>query len=153
MANTYTQLHIQCVFAPKFRAALITKDWAERLHQYITPIVQNRGHKMLAINTMPDHLHMFFGFRPTDILSDLMKSVKKDTTDWINSQRFTRGKFLWQDGYGAFSYDKQRVPGVINYILNQEEHHNKITWADEYKGLLREFGVDFDERYLFSDPV
>jgi len=115
MANTYTQIHIQCVFCPKYRMALISRDWSERLHQYITGIVQNRGHKLLAINTMPDHLHMFFGFRPTESIADLMQAVKKDSSDWINQEKFTTRKFHWQDGYGAFSYKKKRVPGIINY--------------------------------------
>ena len=108
---------------------------------------------MLAINSMPDHIHMLFGFRTTESMADLMKAVKKDSTDWINSQRFTRGKFLWQDGYGAFSYEKKRVPGIIEYILSQEEHHKKFSWSEEYKNLLKEFEIDYDERYLFHDPL
>lgn len=152
MANTYTQIHLQCVFCPKYRMALISKDWSERLHQYITGIVQNRGHKLLAINTMPDHLHMLFGFRTTESIADLMQAVKKDSSDWINQQKFTARVFHWQDGYGAFSYEKKRVPGLINYILNQEEHHKKISRREEYIELLKEFEVEFDERYIFKDP-
>ncbi len=151
--NTYTQIHIQCVFVPKFRAALIDRRWCEDLHKYITGIVQHYNHKMLAINTMPDHLHMFFGMRPTQSLADLMEEVKGGSSEWINKQRFTPVPFRWQDGYGAFSYEKKRSQGMINYILNQEEHHKKISRHEEYIQLLKEFEIDYDERYVFKDPI
>ena len=106
MANTYTQIHIQCVMAVKFRQALIQKEWKDRLHQYITGIVQNNGHKMLAINSMPDHLHMFFGFRPNQSLSDLIRMVKGESSEFINKERFIPATFRWQGGYGAFSYSR-----------------------------------------------
>src|SRR5271170_7572551 len=121
MANTYTQIHIQCVAAVKFRQSVIQPDWKERLHQYITGIVQNNGHKMIAINSMPDHLHLFFGFRPDQSLSDLMRLVKGESSEWINKQKFTPSIFRWQEGYGAFSYSRSHVQVVTDYIMNQEE--------------------------------
>ena len=152
MPNTYTQIHIQCVMAVKYRQSLIASDWKEDLHKYITGIVQNNGHKMIAINTMPDHLHLFLGFRPTQSLSDLMRMVKGEASEWINLKKFTPSPFRWQEGYGAFSYSKSHVQAVVNYILNQEEHHRKQTFLEEYRKFLVQFEVDFDERYIFRDP-
>jgi len=152
MPNTYTQIHIKCVMAVKYRQSLIAPDWKEDLHKYITGIVQNNGHKMIAINTMPDHMHLFFGFRPTQSLSDLMRMVKGEASEWINLKKFTPSPFRWQEGYGAFSYSKSHVQAVVNYILNQEEHHRKQTFLDEYRKFLVQFEVDFDERYIFRDP-
>lgn len=152
MANTYTQIHIQCIFCPKYRASLITPDWSERLHQYITGMIRNHNHKMIAINSMPDHLHMLFGMRTHESIADIMQYVKKDSTDWINEEHLTKNKFHWQDGYGAFSYEKTRIPGLVKYIMNQQEHHKKISRHDEYINLLNEFEIDYDERYLFKDP-
>lgn len=151
--NTYTQIHIQCVFAPKFRQGLIDKDWKEELHKYITGIVQKNNHKMVAINSMPDHLHMFFGFRTHQSLADLMRMVKGDSSEWINKRGFTPGHFNWQDGYGAFSCEKKRVSEIASYIENQELHHQKIQFIPEYKNLLDEFDVEYDERYIFHEPI
>ncbi len=151
MANTYTQIHIQCVFAVKFRAATIQKEWKEQLHKYITGIVQNNGHKLIAINSMPDHLHLFFGFRPNQSLSDLMRMVKGDSSEWINQQKFNLSAFRWQEGYGAFSYARSQVNAVAQYIENQEEHHRKKTFSEEYKEFLDRFEVDYDEQYVFKE--
>lgn len=153
MSNTYTQIHIHCIFAVKYRASLITKDWKERLHQYITGIVQNHTHKMIAINSMPDHLHMLFGMRPTQSLSDLMRIVKGDSSEWINNQRLTPDSFRWQEGYGAFSYEKKKISVVAAYIANQELHHQKRTFLEEYKEFLENFEIDYDEQYVFKEPV
>lgn len=150
MANTYTQIHIQVVVAVKFRAAVITPQWKERLHQYITGIVQNNTHKMLSINSMPDHLHLFFGFRPTQSLADLMRLVKGGSSEWINKQKLTPSVFRWQEGYGAFSYARSQVNTVVQYIKNQEAHHRKKTFLKEYKGFLRKFEVEYDEQYIFK---
>ena len=113
MANTYTQIHIQAIVAVKFRNAVILPHWKERLHQYITGIVQNHSHKMLAINSMPDHLHLFFGFRPTQSLADLMRIVKSESSEWINKQNYCSSIFRWQEGYGAFSYARSQVKAVV----------------------------------------
>lgn len=125
MSNTYTQLHVQCIFAVKFRESVINQDWEERLHQYITGIVQNNGHKMIAINSMPDHVHVFFGFRPNQSLSELMRIVKGDSSEWINKLKLNPSMFRWQEGYGAFSYSRSQISRVAHYIENQKEHHHK----------------------------
>lgn len=152
MANTYTQIHIQIVIAVKYRQALILPEWKSRLHQYITGIVQNHKHKMLAINSMPDHLHFFFGMRPHQSISELMRIVSGESSEWINLQGLTPRHFNWQHGYGAFSYRKASVPVMINYVLNQEKHHLKKSFLTEYKELLDEFGIEYDAKYLFKDP-
>ncbi len=152
MANTYTQIHLHCIFAVKHRMALISKDWKERMQEYITGIIQNHGHKMIVINSMPDHLHMFFGMRPTQSLSDLMRIVKGESSEWINSNRLSRTRFNWQEGYGAFSYEKNKLEIVVNYIQNQEEHHKKKTFLEEYKQFLEKFEVVYDDRYIFKEP-
>jgi len=151
MPNTYTQIHIQCVVAVKYRDALIQSSWSDRLHKYIIAIVNNNGHKLLAINSMPDHLHLFFGMRPKQSLSDLIQLVKGDSSKWINSEKLVRGKFSWQEGYGAFSYSKSQTDAVVKYILNQKEHHLKKTFLEEYKEMLRNFDVSFDEQYIFKE--
>ena len=150
MSNTYTQIHIQCVMAVKFRASLIEASWKEQLHKYITGIVQNHGHKMIAINSMPDHLHLFIGFRPNQSLSDLMRLVKGESSEWINKQQFTPAAFRWQEGYGGFSYSRSHVQAVTDYIMNQEEHHRKKTFLEEYQQFLEQFEVEYDERYIFK---
>ena len=150
MANTYTQIHIQCIFAVKYRQALIRPEYKERLQQYITAIVQNNGHKILAINSMPDHLHLFFGFRPNQSLSDLMRIIKGDSSEWINKQCFTASQFRWQEGYGAFSYSRSQIKSVAEYIANQEEHHRKKTFLEEYEQFLKHFEIEYDDRYVFK---
>lgn len=152
MANTYTQLHIQFVFAVKYRATLIQNEWKDRLHQYITGIIQGNNHKMLRINSMPDHIHIFTGMRPDQSISSLIKIVKAESSKWIKDQQLCKSAFAWQGGFGAFSYSKSHVHNVINYIKNQEEHHKKETFLSEYKRLLNAFGVEHDERYLFKEP-
>jgi REP element-mobilizing transposase RayT len=152
MANTYTQLHIQAVFAVQNRECIIQPSWKDELYKYITGIVQNNKHKLLTINGMPDHIHILFGFRPTQSLSDLMQDIKGDSSKWINEKGFVRGKFSWQEGYGAFSYSKSELHRIINYIESQEAHHKKETFIEEYLDFLKEFEVDFDDRYIFK-PV
>jgi REP element-mobilizing transposase RayT len=149
MANTYTQVHIQVVFSVQSRDCIIKQEWKEELHRYMTGIIQNKGHKLLAINGMPDHFHVFFGMRPTQSLSDLMQDIKGDSSKWINNRGLIKGRFSWQEGYGAFSYNKSSVDRVIDYVKNQELHHRKKTFIEEYHELLEKFEVDFDERYLF----
>ncbi len=150
MANTYTQIHIQAVFTVQNRECVILKNWEAELHKYITGIVQKNNHKLLAINGMPDHIHILFGFRPTQSLSDLMQDVKVCSSKWINEMGFIRGKFSWQEGYGAFSYSKADLPNVILYIQKQKEHHKRKTFLEEYLVLLKEFDIEFDERYVFK---
>ncbi|MES2646326.1 MAG: IS200/IS605 family transposase [Bacteroidota bacterium] len=151
MPNTYTQFHIQFVFAVKYRAALISSDWKDRLHQYITGIFQANDHKMLQINSMPDHIHIFIGMRPHQAMSSLIQNVKTESSKWIKSQNVCDRPFAWQQGFGAFSYAKSQVPTVIRYIQNQEVHHRKETFLDEYRKYLKAFEVEWDERYIFRD--
>ena len=151
MANTYTQLHIQLVFAVKYRVALIQKEYKERLHQYITGIIQQNEHRLLQINSMPDHIHIFFGMRPHQSISSLVQNVKSESSKWINENGFCISAFAWQEGFGAFSYSKTHVPEVIRYIQNQEAHHKKETFLDEYKKMLKAFEVEYDERYIFKE--
>jgi REP element-mobilizing transposase RayT len=152
MANTYTQIHIQAVFSVQNRECIILKGWKDELFKYITGIVHNNNHRLLAINGMPDHVHLLFGLRPAQSLSDLMKDIKGSSSKWINEKRFVRGKFSWQEGYGAFSYSKAELPNVLSYIDNQQIHHRKKTFTEEYLEMLNEFEIEYDERYVFK-PV
>ena len=151
MANTYTQVHIHFVFAVKFRLSVIQPEWEEQLHKYITAIVQNNKHKLLAINSVSDHLHMFVGLHTTQSIADLMEQVKGDSSEFINKRAFTTKKFNWQVGYGAFSHSHSQVDTVIKYILNQKEHHKKVSFKDEYVKMLKDYKVDYDEKYTFQD--
>ncbi|RZK54147.1 MAG: IS200/IS605 family transposase [Pedobacter sp.] len=151
MANTYTQLYIHCVFAVKYREAVILPEWEERLHQYITGLVQNNGHKMLAINNASDHIHLFFGLNPKQSISEIMRLVKGDSSEFINKQGFTNNKFRWQEGFGAFSNSHSQIDAVVKYIMNQKEHHRKKTFNEEYVIMLKDFGITYDEKYTFKD--
>jgi REP element-mobilizing transposase RayT len=130
---------------------MIENRWEENLRAYITGIVQNQGHKMLAINNMPDRLHLFIGLNPKQSISDLMRMVKGESSEWINLNQLTTRHFNWQEGYGAFSYSRSHIDNVVKYIHNQQEHHKKITFMDEYKSILEKFGIEYDERYIFHD--
>ncbi|MEX1268770.1 MAG: IS200/IS605 family transposase [Balneolaceae bacterium] len=152
MANTYTQLHIQFVFAVRYRRSLINPVWKNRLHKYITGIFQHNQHKVLQINSMPDHLHIFVGFRPHQSISAVIQNVKSESSKWIKREGLCNTRFAWQGGFGAFSYSKSHVPRVIRYIQNQEEHHKRVTFLEEYNNMLEVFGVDFDKRYIFKPP-
>jgi REP element-mobilizing transposase RayT len=150
MANTFTQIHIHAIFAVQNRISIISKTWEDRLYQYITGIIQNQNHKLLSINGMPDHIHILFGMRPTQSLSDLMQDIKGDSSRWINENKFVPGKFSWQEGYGAFSYSKSQLSAVADYIENQKQHHKKKTFLEEYKKILNDFKIEYDERYIFQ---
>lgn len=151
MPNSYTQIHIQFVFAVKYRNALIGSDWKENLHQYITGIFQQNNHKMLQINSMPDHIHIFIGMRPHQSISSLIQNVKTESSKWIKMQNVCSHNFAWQEGYGAFSYAKSQVPNVIKYIQNQQKHHQKESFLDEYRKFLRLFDIEWDEQYIFKE--
>jgi len=152
MANTYTQINIHAVFAVQNRQSLIQKQWQEELYQYISGIVENNGHKLLQTGGMPDHVHILFGMRPMQSLSDLMQDIKGSSSLWINKKRLVAGKFSWQEGYGAFSYGKSQINNVIKYIKNQERHHKKRDFAEEYMEFLKLFEIEFDERYVLKNP-
>lgn len=122
---TYSQIHIQLIFAVKFRDAIIQNDWKEELYKYMTGIIRNNNHKLLSINGMPDHIHILIGLRPNQALSELVNQIKSNSSKGINDKRFLPVRFEWQKGYGVFSYGKSQIPVVINYINNQEIHHQK----------------------------
>jgi REP element-mobilizing transposase RayT len=150
MPNTYTQIHIHFVFAVKNRQALVQKEIRNRVEKYITGIVQNFQHKVLAIYCMPDHAHLFVGFRPNQSLSDLMREVKSKSSEFMNKERLTKEKFNWQEGYGAFSYSHSHIQNVIEYVLNQPEHHKEKTFREEYMELLKKFEIPYEDQYLFN---
>lgn len=152
MANTYTQIHIHLVFVTKFRNASIAEAWEKRLYEYIIGIIHNNNHKVLAINGMPDHIHILLGLRPEQSISELVQKVKASSSKWINEQSLTRIKFNWQEGFGAFSYTKSDLTKVIKYIENQKEHHKKATFLEEYRKMLKDLEVDFNPKYIFHEP-
>ena len=151
MANTYTQLYIHIVFAVKGRQNLISKIWKDELYKYITGIVINEGQKLIAINGMPDHIHILVGSKPNKALSDLVRDIKANSSRFINEKKWINGKFEWQTGFGAFSYSHSQLTNVINYIQNQEEHHKKKTFKEEYVDFLKAFDIDYNNQYLFDE--
>ena len=150
MANTYTQCYFHLVFSPKNRVALIKKEWKNNLEKYITTIIQNRKHKLLAINAQPDHIHILIGYYLSDLIPGLVEDIKTSSTHWIKENKFTPFKFEWQHGYGAFTHSKSQIETVINYILNQENHHKKKSFREEYLEILRKNDIQFDEKYVFE---
>jgi REP element-mobilizing transposase RayT len=150
MANTFSQIYLQFVFAVKQREPLIAKEHKEELHKYITGLVQHRKAKMLAIHCMPDHTQLFVGFKPAVLISDFIKEIKVESNEFINNKKWIMGKFNWQEGYGVFSYSHSHIDAVIKYILNQEVHHQKRTFREEYHELLKKFEIPFEENYLFN---
>lgn len=150
MPNTYSQIYLQFVFAVQHRQSVIPKDHKEELHKYITGLVQNRKAKMLAVNCMPDHIHLFVGFKPTISISDFVKEIKVESNEFINSKKWIKGKFSWQEGYGVFSYSHSHIDAVIKYVMNQEAHHQKKSFKDEYLELLNRFEIAYEDRFLFD---
>jgi putative transposase len=150
MANTYTQLYAQIIFSPQGRYNLITNRIKIPVYKYITGIIKNKNQKLMIINGMPDHIHIFLGFLPDIALSDLVRDIKSNTAKYINDQKMVLGKFSWQRGFGAFTYSKSQVPDVINYIQNQENHHKRKSFKDEYLDILKKFGIEHRGEYLFE---
>ncbi len=153
MPHTYTRIHLHIVFVVKFRKAVILDSWKTKLYKYITGIIQNHHHKMIIINGVEDHLHLLIGMRPTQSISELLQNIKRDSTNWINHNQLTLEPFAWQEGYGAFSYGKNDLSSIISYIEKQEEHHTKFSFREEYVKLLVETGTEYEEQYLFYEPV
>ena len=149
-SNTYSQIYIQVVFAVKYRQSLIQESWEEELYKYITGVVQTKSQKMIAINGMPDHIHIFIGMKPDCNLSNLVREIKKSSTSFIKDKNFTKHKFQWQGGFGAFSYSQSHISNVARYIENQKVHHQKKSFKDEYLELLNKFEIKFKEDYLFE---
>ena len=150
MANTYTQIYIQTVFTVQNKLSLVRSEWKEELHKYITGIVQNNRHKLLAINGTPDHMHLFIEMKPHQSLSDLMQDVKGDSSKWVHKKGFVKGLFEWQPGFGGFSYSFSQIDAVIKYINNQELHHKTKSFIEEYMDFLDKFKVPYNERYIFK---
>jgi REP element-mobilizing transposase RayT len=150
MANTYTQIYIHVVFAVEGRQNLIAPEHNDELQKYITGIVTAQKHKLITINNMPDHLHFLVGLRPDAALSDLVRDVKAGSSKFINEKRRVMGRFSWQEGFGAFSHARSQLDTVIRYIQNQQNHHAKQSFMDEYVELLEKFGVEYDQKYIFK---
>jgi REP element-mobilizing transposase RayT len=150
MADTYTQLYIQIVFAVQRRERLIHPDWEDDLYKYITGIIQEKNQTLLAINGVPDHIHILIRIKPTCNLSDLVREIKKASSNFINDKNLSPNRFSWQNGFGAFSYNQRDVEMIINYIKKQKEHHREKNFQKEYLELLGEFEIDYKEEYLFD---
>lgn len=150
MANTYTQCYFHLVFAVKYRQALIVKSWKDELEKYITGIIQNHWHKLLSIGSMPDHMHIFIGYKVNQLIPDLVEEIKTSSDAWIKLQGFSKFKFGWQKGYGAFTHSRSQINQVVKYIENQERHHQKKSFKEEYTDILVKNGVEFKDEYMFE---
>ena len=150
MANTYTQIYIHVVFAVEGRQNLINPNHNGELQKYITGIISGQGHKLIAINNMPDHVHLLLGVRPDAALSELVRDIKANSSRFVNEKRWVMGRFSCQEGFGAFSHSRSQLDRVIRYIQNQQKHHARKSFQDEYTKLLEKFGVEYDKRYIFK---
>jgi putative transposase len=150
MANTYTQCYFHLVFAVRNRNALIKKEWKNEMEKYITGIVQNHRHKMLAVGSMSDHIHILIGYNVNQLVPDLVEEIKTSTNSWIKERGLSKFKFEWQKGYGAFTHSRSQIDFVVKYILSQEEHHKKQSFRDEYLEMLEKNEVLFYREYLFD---
>ena len=149
-SGTFSQIYIQLVFVVKGRENLLKKTYREEVFKYMSGIVKAKGQKSIIINGVEDHVHLFIGLKPSMRLSDLVRDIKNNTTNFINEKRFVMGKFAWQEGYGAFSYSQSHIDNVYQYILNQEIHHQKKSFKEEYMELLEKFKIDYKEQFLFD---
>ena len=150
MAGTFSQLYIQVVFAVGGRQNLIGKLWSEELNKYIAGIITAKKQKSIIVNGMPDHIHAFIGLRPSIAVSDVVRDIKNNSTNFINERHFVKGKFFWQEGFGAFSYSQSHIKGVYDYILHQKDHHVRKTFKEEYIEMLERFEIKYDEKFLFD---
>mgnify|MGYP003519895559 CR=1 FL=1 len=150
MPGTFSQVYIQIVFAVKGRENLIMRNWSTDLHKYIAGIIKGKNPKPIIVNGLPDHIHAFVRLRPAMAIADLVRDIKNNSSNFINDRRLVKGKFSWQEGYGAFSYSHSHIGEVYNYILNQEKHHKKVTFREEYLSFLSKFEIDYEEKYLFE---
>jgi REP element-mobilizing transposase RayT len=150
MANTFTQCYFHLVFAVKNRDALILKSWKDELEKYITGIVQNHKHKLLSINSMPDHIHIFIGYNVNQLIPDLVEEIKTSSNAWIKEKRLSKFKFEWQKGYGAFSHAHSQIDIVVKYIRDQETHHKKKSFKEEYLEILRKNEIAYKDEYVFE---
>jgi putative transposase len=150
MANTYTQLNIHCIFAVHGRESYLMSNFREDLFRYMSGILKGDKSYPLAVNGWLDHVHVFFELQPTMCVSDQMRMLKATSSKWINDNKFIKGKFRWQEGFGAFSYSRSQRDTVIRYIMNQEQHHQKQNFREEYLELLQKFEIPFEDKYLFE---
>jgi REP element-mobilizing transposase RayT len=150
MPGTFSQIYIQVVFAVKGRENLISNNWKTDLHKYISGIIKGKEQKPIIVSGMPDHIHAFIGLRPAMAIADIVRDIKNNSSNFINENKFVKGKFSWQQGYGAFSYSHSHIDKVYNYILNQEAHHKKKAFKEEYLELLKKFEIPYEEKYLFE---
>lgn len=150
MANTFSQIYIQIIFSVKGRQNLLQKPWRDEVFKYISSIIKNKNQKPIIVNGVADHVHVFVGLKPSMRLSDLVRDIKNNSSSFINEHKFIRGKFSWQEGYGAFSYAHSQIDNVYQYIANQEEHHRKKTFREEYREFLQKYEINYDEKYLFD---
>lgn len=150
MANTYSQIYLQVVFAVKGRRSLIQSEWKEELYKYICGVVNGKKEKVYAIGGVSDHIHILISIKPNILLSDLVRDIKCNSSKWINERQYVDGKFQWQEGFGAFSYNQSQLDNVIRYINNQEDHHKKKSFKNEYLEFLEQFYIEYDEKYLFE---
>jgi REP element-mobilizing transposase RayT len=150
MANTYSQIYLQVVFAVKGRKSLIQSEWKDELYKYICGVVNGKKEKVYAIGGVADHIHILLSVKPNILLSDLVRDIKCNSSKWINERQYVDGKFQWQEGFGAFSYTHWHLDTIINYINNQEDHHKKKSFKDEYLEFLEKFYIEYDEKYLFE---
>lgn len=150
MPNTYTQIYIQIVFAVKGREYFIKEPFREELQKYMTGIINNKKQKLCAIHCMPDHTHLLVSMKPDLSISELTRDIKSNSSSFLKDKKFVPELFSWQEGFGAFSYSKSQAPNVVNYILNQPEHHSRKTFRQEYMKFLEKFEIDFNPKYLFD---
>ncbi len=150
MANTFSQIYIHCVFATKDRNSAISKTWKDELYKYICGIVNNSNQKVYAINGVSNHIHILISIKPNCLLSDLVRDIKASSSKWVNTKSFVKGKFQWQEGFGSFSVSQSQLDKVIAYIDNQEEHHRKLPFKEEYLGFLKSYNIEYDEKYVFQ---
>jgi putative transposase len=150
MAGTYSQIYLHVVFAVKGRENVISLKWKDELHKYIAGIIRNKEQKPIIVNGMSDHIHLFIGLRPSMAISDLVRDIKNNSSNFINEKKWLKGKFSWQEGYGVFSYSHSQMDTIYNYIQDQEAHHNKKSFRDEYTEILKKFNVEYKEEYLFD---
>ncbi len=150
MADAFSQIYIQYVFAVKGRENLLQQPWREEVFKYMAGIVKGKNQKPIIVNGVSDHVHVFVGLKPAMNISDLIRDIKNNSSNFINDQKFLKGKFSWQEGYGAFSYSHSQIDNVYQYIANQEEHHRKKTFKEEYIEFLQKFEIDYNEKYLFE---
>ena len=150
MAGTFSQIYIQYVFAVNGRQNLLQKPWRDEVFKYMSGIIKGKNQKPIIVNGVANHVHVFVGLKPSMCISDLVRDIKNNSTNFINDQKFLRDKFSWQEGYGSFSYSHSQIEDVYNYILNQENHHKKKTFREEYLEFLQKFEIEYDEKYLFD---